>query len=305
MHINPTKRSQIFFIDETFYLAVLALSKLVILAFFLRIFPNPWFRRTVYATMAFVAVSALTFIFLQIFQCLPISYNWDSWKGNFGEYRCINVNTLTFTAASFAILQDVIILVLPLPLLIGLQTSWRKKTGIIVMFSLGAFVLLTSCIRLRYLVEFARSQNPTWDYVDALLWTALEVNVSMIVASLPAIRALLVQTVPKVFGTTMRSKGAASGNLSSPRELSKHTKNSASRSKLASVFSTRGSRIDDDNESQLELGDRAQGVTQTEIAVDYGQADDRSVHSSEIGIHVQTTTTMSLNGWQQREKAER
>lgn len=268
------------------------------LCFFLRIFPNKGFRITVFAVIGFVATSATVLIFLQIFQCLPVDFNWEGWKGTYGNHKCLNVNTLTYTAASVSIFQDMLLLGLPLPLLVTLNTSLRKKLSIIVMFSLGIFILLTSCIRLRYIVMFARTVNPTWEYTDVLIWTALEVNVSIVVITLPAIRAWLALSLPKVFGTTMRS-ASASHPISTTRGTNKLISNQHG-SKFSSVFSTTR-QGDDDAESQLELGDRNNGSTQTEIAVDYGQTDDRSNDSriSQNGIHVKKTTV-----WREEGRAE-
>jgi hypothetical protein len=268
-------------------LAVLALSKIVILCFLLRIFPNPWLRKATYIVMAFVAGSTIVMILLTIFQCTPINYNWDGWKGNFGDHQCMDLNVLIIIAAALAITQDVLILALPLPVIATLKVNWRKKAGIMFMFSLGAFVLIISCIRLQYILMFQRSTNPTWDYVDVLIWTALEVNVSIIVASLPAIRALLAKSIPKLVGSTAtptaqdrrtgRSAGRSTGVLS--------------RTKLSSPFSTNGgaTRIDDD-ELQLELGDRKRGLTHTEVGVAERHTDDGfSLDSDTVRIVVKTT----------------
>ena len=62
------------------------------------------------------------------------------------------------------------------------------------MFSLGLFVTVVSCIRFRFVVKFMRSTNPTWDYTDLLLWSAVEVNVAIIVPCLPAIRLLFINS---------------------------------------------------------------------------------------------------------------
>lgn len=210
---------------------------------------------------------------------MPVRYNWEGWKGNFGDYKCLNVNLLTYIAATMTILQDVVILVLPLPLLVHLNTNWRKRINVIIMFSLGIFILITSCIRLRYIVVFARSLNPTWDYTDTLIWTALEVNVSVIVVSLPAIRALLAVNLPQLFGSTS-SSGSGTYNLSKTKSSSKKQAK-AHGSKFSSVFSSRRADEDDDDaESQLELGDRMQGSMQTEIAVDHDGPDSRSRDST-------------------------
>lgn len=48
-----------------------------------------------------------------------------------------------------SIVQDFTILVLPLPLIIGPNTSWHRKAATMAMLSLGIFVFVTNCIRLR------------------------------------------------------------------------------------------------------------------------------------------------------------
>ncbi|KAM0494399.1 hypothetical protein ACHAPB_008072 [Verticillium nonalfalfae] len=276
-----TQCLKLFYIDESFYVICLSLAKLSILCFFLRIFPNRVFRIITYSVMIFIGMSTTVFVFLQIFQCSPIEYNWLGWKGTFGSFRCLNVNTLVYTAAGFSIAQDVIILVLPLPLLFGLNMSWRSKMGIMVMFSLGIFILITSCIRLQYIVHFARSTNPTWDYTDTLIWTGLEVSVSMLVTSLPAIRMLVNRVIPDVLGTitskygfSFNSKKQVSGDstdLRSGKYSDATYSNSVSgpSSRLAvpesrfKLFRVGGKG--QVNESELELGDKLQGDVQTEI----------------------------------------
>lgn len=182
---------KLFYVAESFYLVVLALTKISLLCFFLRVFPNRVFRWATFATIALVSVSTTVLVFLQIFQCVPVRYIWERIKGNFGPHSCLDINKLAYTAAAFSITEDVIILLLPLPSLIRLNVNLRTKIGIILMFSLGILILITSCVRLRSLVLFARSGNPTWDSSDALIWTSFEVAISLLVTSLPALRAVL------------------------------------------------------------------------------------------------------------------
>jgi hypothetical protein len=181
-----------FYACETLYLVILTLTKNSILWFYLRIFPNRIFRICSFVTMAWVKISGVIFVFLQLFQCVPVQFIWDGWKkGDFGAHQCLDVTALAFTTATFGIAQDVVILALPLPLLAKLEVSRRSKLGIMLMFSLGVFVLITSCARLWTLLNFGDSVNPTWDYTNAIICTGLEVAVSIIVTSLPAIRVLL------------------------------------------------------------------------------------------------------------------
>lgn len=226
------------------------------LLFYMRIFPQQWFRRACLVCIAWIASSGLTFLFMEIFQCRPLSYAWLGWKGGYGrDYTCLDVHALTYTAAGFSIAQDIVILALPVPLLAHLNTSVRKRSQILFMFSLGFFVLLTSCIRLGFIVRFAASWNPTWEYSGPLIWSGLELGVSMIVTSLPAIRVLLTRTMPGVFGSGSPDTTAGSGGSlrlvfgSSHRSGAGYT-HSKSR-QWTGMASHDQTRLDDEDEVEL------------------------------------------------------
>jgi hypothetical protein len=72
-------------------------------------------------------------------------------------------------------------------------------------------VTVVSCLRLRSLVNFASSSNPTWDQTEAINWSNIEINVGIICACMPTIRVILVRIFPRIMGTTKnttRSWGA-------------------------------------------------------------------------------------------------
>lgn len=242
------------------------------------------FRVCCWAVMAWVAVSSVLFILLQIFQCLPVDAIWRSWKGDYPDpYHCLDVNSLVYAAAGCGIAQDLTILVLPLPLILRLHTTWRRKASIMVMFSLGIFVLVTSCIRLRYLITFARSTNPSWDFFDTSVWSAFEVAVSVIAASLPAIRLYLVRAWPRVFSSAAGRRASAQSSGPEPFERRKwmplmwsgssgksggSTGNTTGgQQSLVSRFLSKTARRDERSVgvTELELGDTVRGSVQTQI----------------------------------------
>ncbi|KAH8785833.1 CFEM domain-containing protein [Diaporthe sp. PMI_573] len=244
---------RLFYIDESFYLTVLVLTKISILFFYLRISPQKKFRWTCYGVMAWVGVSGVIFVFMQIFQCIPIEFVWQGWLGTFGPHRCLNVHALTYTAAAFSITQDLVILIMPLPLLWNLNTGLRQRIDIGIMFSLGFFILLTSCIRLAFIVKFANTYNPSRDHVGPLIWSGLECGISMIVTSLPGIRTMLTRRRSALAGSTAvkRSDYASQGSSRwGSRSLS------GKKSTNWSLFSTKaGTQVQ--NESEVELGDKS------------------------------------------------
>ncbi|KAK1593571.1 CFEM domain-containing protein [Colletotrichum navitas] len=314
--VKPDKLTfglKIFFIDESLYLTCLGLTKISVLFFYLRIFPNKSFRYATYATMSYIGLSTTILLFLQIFQCIPFSYNWDGWKGDFGPHHCLNINVLAFVAGGLSISHDVIILFLPIPLLWHLNMGLRSKIGIFIMFSLGIFILVTSCVRLRYITLFTRSLNPTWDFTDPLIWSGVEVSVSMIVVCLPTMRILLKRTMPRLF-TTIASLGVSApkkpSNASS--RLGQRVKSIGSRGhrnkgpfdhtaaatgigKRSSRFFSQRATSPKPNESDLELGDKMFGEVRTQIR--FGDVESsRRRGSMELGIHVRTTTTFGDTG---------
>ncbi|TDZ30726.1 hypothetical protein C8035_v002322 [Colletotrichum spinosum] len=309
---------KVFYVDESLYLCCLGLTKISVLFFYLRIFPNRAFRWATYATMGNIILSTTVLLFLQIFQCIPFEYNWLGWKGDFGPHHCLDINTLAFVAGGLSISHDVIILLLPLPLLYHLNMGFRKKAGIFLMFSLGVFILITSCVRLRYIVLFTRSLNPTWDFTDPLVWSGVEVSVSMIVVCLPAMRILLSRLVPQWFASTTASDNTprnkasiGSSNVGEAgrswdahrrpppppppprqhdfeaegRQLARTARLAEKRRHFFSFH--RSSAAVEPNESQLELGDRSGGAVSTHIR--YGNGVEPARASFDSGIHVRTT----------------
>ncbi|KAH9900439.1 hypothetical protein F4778DRAFT_142284 [Xylariomycetidae sp. FL2044] len=201
-----TNALKFFFITETLYTAVPALCRMGVLFFLMRVFTIRRFQSICWIVMAWVVVSAVTIILLTIFQCHPIEYNWLGWKGDYGAHQCINVNVLSFAAAGSSILQDFVILLLPLPVITQLKMPLKRKLLTLFMFSLGVLVTAISCLRLQYLIKFAKSQNPTWDYTEVVIWTSAEVEVSVIVLCLPSLRTLLARLYPRVFGSESPSR---------------------------------------------------------------------------------------------------
>lgn len=194
---------QLFLIAELFYFLVLALGRIGILLFLLRVFPSAQFKRCVWIVTIWVGISTVLFLFLTMFQCTPVEYNWLGWTGDYqGPVSCRDINAQAYAAAGVGIAQDITIMLLPLPQIFGLQMSVRKKVMTVFIFSLGIFVVITSCIRLHFLMQFAKSQNATWDNTDAVVWTHAEVSVTVLVLTMPSLRAALAQFFPRLFGSS-------------------------------------------------------------------------------------------------------
>ncbi|KAH9873434.1 hypothetical protein IAQ61_004057 [Plenodomus lingam] len=201
------------YVLEVLYIVQVALLKLTLLMFFLRIFPITGTRRVIWGTVVFTIVWGLAFTITAIFQCWPISHQWVSWDQARSSGKCIHINALGWSQAVISIALDLWMLALPLYVVSRLLLSWRKKAGVAIMFCVGTFVTIVSILRLQSLVHFAVSTNPTMDQREIIHWSNIEVNIALVCACLPSLRLLLGRFLPKLMD--MSSKGGSRQNNSS------------------------------------------------------------------------------------------
>ncbi|KAF6842283.1 CFEM domain-containing protein [Colletotrichum musicola] len=211
-----------FYLLEPLYFLQMGLVKMAILFFYMRIFDRAGLTHQLWGTVAFNAVNTIVFIIVGIFQCTPIDFYWKKWDGA-QQGTCININAVAWVNAAISILLDLWMLYLPLSRIRTLNLHWWKKLAVGMMFCVGTFVTIVSILRLRSLVMFAKSINPTWDQFDMAFWTTLEVPTGIICCCLPAIRLILIKSFPKLFGMLTRRSDSHkhSGDPSSDNDKSR------------------------------------------------------------------------------------
>ena len=102
----------VFYVMEILYFSHVALLKLSLLFFYLRVFPGTRLRQLIWGTVALDAVYYAVFFFVGIFQCQPIRYYWKQWDGEH-QGKCINLNALGWANAGISIAIDIWMIGLP------------------------------------------------------------------------------------------------------------------------------------------------------------------------------------------------
>ncbi|KAK8041418.1 hypothetical protein PG994_014425 [Apiospora phragmitis] len=161
--------------------------KVGILLFYWRVFTLPYFRRSVLAVFALSTAILLVNFFTFTFQCWPIARFWDEAIAVGG---CIAQTEFYLASAIVNVVGDVVVLVLPLPVVWSLHTSQSKKWSLSFLFMLGAFVCVASIFRI-LAVEEINPKDFTFSNVGGGLWSTVEVEVGFICANLPSIRPLV------------------------------------------------------------------------------------------------------------------
>lgn len=129
---HSTDFPQMFWADQILYKFTINLTKLSILAFYLRVFSKTWFRITCWLTATIVSLYGIISILVTIFQCSPVNRVWNRSV----EGTCIDLTSFWYSNAIYNILTDIIIMV-SVPFVIWvLELSKQQRIGLIALFGL-------------------------------------------------------------------------------------------------------------------------------------------------------------------------
>ncbi|OBR10768.1 Integral membrane protein [Colletotrichum higginsianum IMI 349063] len=219
-------------------------AKVAIVMLYLRVFTTPWFKWACWAFVAFMFGHGAIFSLLIVFQCIPVAAVWD----RFLSSRCLNVNAVGWAGAVLSIIEDIVLMILPIPELMKLQITGRKRTGVGIMFSIASFATVTSMIRLKYLVQFSNTYDTTWDNVDIVVWSIIEEMCAIICGSLPPLRPWFSPFIPSIRVTWKSTKFSKNNSRSTSNTARDSTLRSAS--KGAPGQDSRSAHLDYDPDSK-------------------------------------------------------
>ncbi|KFY32704.1 hypothetical protein V495_08825 [Pseudogymnoascus sp. VKM F-4514 (FW-929)] len=194
----------LFFVFQCFVKNTVAITKLSFLFLYLDIFPQRKFRIICWALIVHISAGIIALSFTTIFQCTPVKYSWDKTVPG----SCINIKAFWYGQSGWNTLMDVIVLILPIPVIVKLQMNRRAKLGLLAVFLLGAFI--ERLISLNFNATFAK--DFTWATGTSVIWTQVESTVGVICACAPTLRSPLARFIPFVFGTTKHNESYPLGD---------------------------------------------------------------------------------------------
>ncbi|KAH6612093.1 hypothetical protein C7974DRAFT_323396 [Boeremia exigua] len=196
------------------YVAALCFVKLSILYFFRTIASHRNQRRVINGTIIFVSVYSFGAVAAAVFQCRKPSDAWNTEvylaqfdtvpNPNTPKVQCYDPTILFIVTAALNLFSDVVILLIPIPILLSLGVPLRQRLALVGIFSVGVLAIVASSIRMRVMTLWAESPWNSAIYgTDLLLWGQVEINSGIISASIPFLRLL--------FKRRERTERAASG----------------------------------------------------------------------------------------------
>ncbi|KAL3425482.1 hypothetical protein PVAG01_02273 [Phlyctema vagabunda] len=201
--VSPAHITEIFrflWISIIFYNVSLILTKISLLLSFLRVFPHPRIILASKLSIGFLVGTAGYWLVSTCLLCQPLAFWWDkSIKGG----HCINAQPIWISHAILNIVTDLVIIIIPMPVLSTLNLANRAKLWLIFVFALGLFVTIVSVVRLRILLDI--SPDFTYSSTGAALLSTLENNTAIFCASLPPLRSFVRRYAPQLMSRAERT----------------------------------------------------------------------------------------------------
>ncbi|KAI6779409.1 integral membrane [Emericellopsis cladophorae] len=168
------------------YTVAISAIKISVLLFYLRVFVGKRFRRVTLVVMGFVCLYTAANVLLLALMCRPFAGNYDLTI----PATCADRPKVFIAIGAYNIISDVVILLLPIPMIWRLKTGREVKAGLTAVFLIGLVVSGVAVGRIFTLTSLQIANiTETMVWVDFLSTT--EVNLAILCVSLPMLGPLI------------------------------------------------------------------------------------------------------------------
>ncbi|KAL2826423.1 hypothetical protein BDW59DRAFT_171819 [Aspergillus cavernicola] len=180
-------------LSSMFYLTCLGFIKTSVCWFYTRL-GDKYLTRMSFIMFTVIACQATANVLTAAFQCRPIPKAWDvSIEGT-----CVNINVFYLANAALNILTDLLTYTLPIRVIFKLQMPRKQKIALVLILCLGLFACVSSIIRITFIPKMLSSSDATWAISGAMYWSAIEINIGILAASIPSFKAIASRFLPRL-----------------------------------------------------------------------------------------------------------
>jgi hypothetical protein len=130
--------------------------------------------------------------------------------------QCATLEHYAIIQGSFNISSDILMLFIPLPLITRLSVPWRQKSVLLVIFSMGTFVIIAAVLTKVF------NLTNIWD-PSYMLWYTRESSVAIYVSNIPLIWPLIREYIPALKRFTPGQKSSSRENNISQNTFKRHS----------------------------------------------------------------------------------
>jgi hypothetical protein len=170
-------------------------TKASVLLFYKRLVSGTLARRwklAIYFALAFHAAYLIGLTLSYVLICRPLEAYWKSFDYNWHEpYSCAPAESLNPVIGVLSVLSDIYAVALPFVILhyYTLDVPRAQKIGLNIIFALGLLVAGAGIGRTYFLIKLGNTYDTSWIGFDLLVWTIIEMQLGIICACAPSMRA--------------------------------------------------------------------------------------------------------------------
>jgi len=224
------------FVSQPIYLWGIALVKISVGFFLLRIAVSKFYRRLIISIMVFMGVYTFGCFMTILLQCTDIRVMWDPtikatcWTAS-------TIKALGYTNAGFNISTDLAFAVfIPIPMLWEVQMNRRHKASLVCILGLGIFATAAAVVKLTYLPNYGKTGDWLWDSRNITIWTIAECNIGIIAGNLPCLKPIFRTVLGSTYG---RGSRKTTNRRYSSRPYGPGTNNRSDAKNYASIHSNK------------------------------------------------------------------
>lgn len=199
---------------QLLYFAGTGFIRLSIVAFLPRLSKERNILRISWALGAAVVTMSTVCFFIMLFECKHIP---DLWNKTAPGRQCLSSQHeayMFWIHGSLGLAIDIILLALPMWIIYSHMMFSAATKRVLLIFSVGFFVVITGAIRLGLIVTVNFAVNTTYILIRTSVWTDLEGHVGFWVACFPTLQPLL-RIIVRQLGLSSKNKSTTKPNPSS------------------------------------------------------------------------------------------
>ncbi|KAJ0159162.1 hypothetical protein CTA2_10207 [Colletotrichum tanaceti] len=158
--------------------------KMAFLFQYRRVFALPKFTLCCDIMVGFISIFGIAVIVSFIVISIPM------WRGDTFAQERYDKEMWWLATACVHLVTDIILFLMPIPMLSKLRLKRAQKAALIVSFGLGFVTTCISVVRISTLPHVF-TRDVTWDVIPALVWSVIELCCAVICACIPTLRPLM------------------------------------------------------------------------------------------------------------------
>ncbi|KAL8339273.1 hypothetical protein RB601_005858 [Gaeumannomyces tritici] len=187
---------------------LMGFNKITLILMVTRVFATS--RKTVIVGHVFIVLMLCYYLPVLIIKaqiCRPIEGFWDEAVRS----SCFNQRAVFVADTVMSALSDTAVLCLPIPLVLTLRMTWKKRLRVLVMLSAGGVATAFSIARLVLVFQLQGSSDDPVDFVRFNLLGTAEISIGVICGCFPAVNILIRHGCPSPQSSARPSLPGPSG----------------------------------------------------------------------------------------------